>query len=250
MLLGDGIDHPGRDGRCAQFVLRNVSCPNQFRQWGGLLRMRVHRLKRARKSLLFYKMGFGLKPPYYTLVDPSFLAFALTYKVDVQDQVTKLFDEHCTICVTPCFLNAIRQLPNADELQDVCRSFRTHYCGHPPGTSPRFCMLDLAEGLQRRFCVAVQDFATRELLRLIPGVPLLYCNLNCVVMELPSSQNEEFSRLLSVKRMSAAPTVAAPGDAAPVVLHRRKVVKGANPLSARKKKPQSAQKDRPKLVAN
>ena len=45
---------------------------------------------------------------------------------------------------------------------------------------------DLGEENDKRYFVATQDKQLRNTLRKIPGVPLLYINYNCIVMEKPS----------------------------------------------------------------
>jgi U3 small nucleolar RNA-associated protein 23 len=45
---------------------------------------------------------------------------------------------------------------------------------------------NLGEENEKRYFVATQDKQLRNALRKIPGVPLLYINYNCIVMEKPS----------------------------------------------------------------
>ena len=46
--------------------------------------------------------------------------------------------------------------------------------------------LTSGETNEKRYFIATQDKQLRTSLRKIPGVPLLYINYNCIVMEKPS----------------------------------------------------------------
>lgn len=47
-------------------------------------------------------------------------------------------------------------------------------------------LCNLGEANEKRYFVATQDQQLRYALRKIPGIPLLYINYNCIVMEKPS----------------------------------------------------------------
>jgi len=229
--------------------------------------MRVHRLKRARRALLFFKMSYKLRPPYSTLVDPSFLDTCVRLKIDMIDQLTKLFDGRVTIYVTPCFLNAIRTFPNAKELFDACRPLKVHRCGHDC-LSVRGCLLSMAglhmlsllhfflQNARKSFAlqfrtsssaissdVCRRDVWLQGIGAVMPGVPTIFCNRNCMVMDLPSQQSIEFANLLTAHRLEAGRAqseVKRSGTGARVKVApmpaRRKRPKAPNPLSNRKKK--------------
>ena len=65
------------------------------------------RAKRAKKALSFYRMSFGLDPPYRVLCDTSFIAQAAAKNIDIRHYLNKLLQERNWPVVTECVLAEI-----------------------------------------------------------------------------------------------------------------------------------------------
>eukprot|EP00771_Trimastix_marina_P000347 gnl/Trimastix_PCT/1367.p3 GENE.gnl/Trimastix_PCT/1367~~gnl/Trimastix_PCT/1367.p3 ORF type:complete len:370 (+),score=123.46 gnl/Trimastix_PCT/1367:1707-2816(+) len=217
--------------------------------------MRITRLKKAKKALMFYRIVFGFRPPFFVILTPDFIEEFVRRKFNLASHLSKLFEGKVIFCVTPCIVNEIRREGTVEAL-NFARKCRLFYCGHakdpyrthaqPPmrasdhqettleDDAPRYivhrasnedsdaemevepstpspaqseinlaagqnrwtargCCLDLAEGYQKPVAFAVQDPRLRGLLRLIPGVPLVYMNLNCAILDPPSRVCKQFA---------------------------------------------------------
>lgn len=75
------------------------------------------------------------------VVDVDFLISVLHYKIDIVDQLNKLFQGQCRLHITPCVLREIESKENYRDLVRLCRKFQTHYCEHPLNYSVRQCFL-------------------------------------------------------------------------------------------------------------
>mmetsp|Transcript_12732 Transcript_12732/g.12385 ORF Transcript_12732/g.12385 Transcript_12732/m.12385 type:complete len:89 (+) Transcript_12732:64-330(+) len=52
--------------------------------------MRVNRAKFVRKYLRFFKIVYGVNPPYDIILDGNFIFAALKVKLDIQERLDKL----------------------------------------------------------------------------------------------------------------------------------------------------------------
>jgi rRNA-processing protein FCF1 len=157
------------------------------------------------------------------VVDVEFLISVLHYKIDIIDQLNKLFQGQCRLHITPCILREIHLKENFPDLVKLCKKFQTHYCDHPLNYSVRECLLSLAgffismdtilllrnfylEGIiKRKFCMAVENVEHLHIFRCfffffyymclaIPGIPIIHMNRNVVVIETPSKSSLEYAQ--------------------------------------------------------
>lgn len=160
--------------------------------------MRLLRHKRNRKTLEFFRLSFGARPPYKVLVDGNFVAQAAAMQQEgsFERLVQQLFGgETAFLHVTECVLAelaalgapAVRALAAARTLSVIrCR----HKHGHAVDSDPAACITALVGAANAlHYVVATQDKALRAAMRAVPGTPVLLYSKNVLVLEPPSAQS-------------------------------------------------------------
>ncbi|VDM67575.1 unnamed protein product [Strongylus vulgaris] len=110
-------------------------------------------------------------------------------------------------------------------------------CPHMPHRSPTECLAHLARRAingHTKYIVATNDDSLSEKLRTIAGTPILYIKYNAILLDRVSETSKSAaeapkSEIEKVKELKAAVF----GE---VEVKKRKRIKGANPLSCKKKK--------------
>lgn len=150
--------------------------------------------------------------------------------------------------------------PSAQPIVDLAKMFERRKCNHREAIENEPCIESVVgETNKHRYVVASQSTDLRNKLRKIPAVPLVHINRSVMVLEPRSEatikakdQSEAAGMSVSAPEARALASTSAPAPAEPV--HRRKIAKGPNPLSMKKKKPKSVAEDtkkqRPKLDAS
>jgi len=209
--------------------------------------MRIKRLKTCKKHVSFYKNNFGFHEPYQILVDLTFCQTALTYKINIKEQVPKYIDGEIQLCTTKCILEEGKLLgPQLGGAVHICKQFKLRKCGHENGkaVSAQQCIMGmLGKENTKHFFVASQDKELRNAMRKIPGVPLLHINYNALVLEKPSHNSiKESQQMESTKAAPAAheqiDQLKIENDIVEEKEERIKIKrrKNPNPLSIKKKK--------------
>ncbi|XP_066922333.1 rRNA-processing protein UTP23 homolog [Clytia hemisphaerica] len=212
--------------------------------------MRIKRLKHCKKYVNFYKTTYGFREPYQILVDLTFCQYALTYKVNIKEQVPKYIEGESQLFTTSCILEEGKQLgKQLGGAVHICKQFKLRKCGHSKAVPAQECILSMiGDTNDNHFFVASQDSELRDHLRTIPGVPLLRIHYNALVLEKPSKDSiteaqkidsvkvsasgYEKERLDQLKKMKGL----AEDVGVEEQLKKPKKVKGVNPLAAKKKK--------------
>ena len=208
--------------------------------------MKVKRQKTVKKYINLFKNSFGIFEPYQVLVDGTFCQAALQNKINIKEQLPKYLDAEIQLLTTECVLNELESLGGAlYGALVIAKRFKTRKCGHREHVPATECVSHLVgEANEKRYFVASQDKQLRNALRKIPGVPLLYINYNCIVMEKPS--------FVCVKKANEVQTArteptdhereklerlkASELEKPEIIRRKRKRPKGPNPLSCKKKK--------------
>ena len=208
--------------------------------------MKVKRQKTVKKYINLFKNSFGIFEPYQVLVDGTFCQAALQNKINIKEQLPKYLDAEIQLLTTECVLNELECLGGAlYGALVIAKRFKTRKCGHREHIPATDCVSHLVgEANEKRYFVATQDKQLRNALRKIPGVPLLYINYNCIVMEKPS-----FVCVRKAKEVQTARTEptdhereklerlkASELEKPEIIRRKRKRPKGPNPLSCKKKK--------------
>lgn len=219
--------------------------------------MRINRYKRVQRHLTFYKNVFGFRPPFQILVDGTFCAAALKYKINIREQMPKYLCDDVKLCTTVCAIAETEKLgPALYGATLVVKQFFVLKCGHekkPITAANCFHSMVRKKNLDH-YIVATQDPDLSERLRDLVGVPLLYL-FNAITLEKPSEKSLKVGaqtlqaqteapehQLLALKNLKRKENLL---DEAPVKKKRK--VGGPNPLSCKKKQkrpaPQPAVKD-------
>ena len=72
--------------------------------------MKVKRQKKVRKILSFYSNNYGHKTPYKVLVDGTFCKAALTFKLNITEQLSKYLEGEVKLSTTRCVLTECEAL--------------------------------------------------------------------------------------------------------------------------------------------
>ncbi|XP_075555398.1 rRNA-processing protein UTP23 homolog [Dermacentor variabilis] len=155
--------------------------------------MRINRYKRVQRHLSFYKNAFGFRPPYQILVDGTFCAAALKYKVNIRDQMPKYLGDEVKLCTTVCAVTETESLgPTLYGATLVIKQFSVRRCGHEkqPITAANCFHSMVRKRNPDHYMVATQDHDLSERLRALVGVPLLYL-FNAITLEKPSEKSEK-----------------------------------------------------------
>lgn len=172
--------------------------------------MRVQRHKAARKALAFYKIAFGIVPPYKLLLDGNFVAQAVRMSIDFQRLLPKLLHAETAgmgpqarvgtyLHVTDCCLEELRSLgPKGEPIVAAAMSKGIgiircrHKHGHAEGTDASECIRQLVGATNTsKYFVATQDAGLRDALRRVPGTPLILFSQNVMVLEPPSDYSRK-----------------------------------------------------------
>ncbi|XP_033736781.1 rRNA-processing protein UTP23 homolog [Pecten maximus] len=206
------------------------------------------RQKRVRKLISFYKNNFGLNTPYNILVDGTFCKSALTFKVNISDQMPRYMEGEVNIITTECIKEECAAFGTLlyGPLK-ILQQFNVQHCKHSKPVKAARCIQSIVKKTQGgQLIVATQDHGLREQLREThPGVPLLFMAYNAINMESPT----ELSKGTADKELQAriAPSehqmdvlkklkVQAFGEEPVKKKFKRKGPKGPNPLSCKKSK--------------
>ncbi|XP_046840114.1 rRNA-processing protein UTP23 homolog isoform X3 [Xenia sp. Carnegie-2017] len=209
--------------------------------------MKVKRQKTVKKYIKFFKNSFGIFEPYQVIVDGTFCQAALLNKINIKEQLPKYLDANVQLLTTDCVVNELQNLGGSlYGAFVIAKRFKSRNCGHQDQhVSATECVTHLVgENNEKRYFIATQDKELRNALRKIPGVPLLYINYNCIVMERPSFVCQK--RATEVQTARIEPTDREMGTLEQlksselkqpeIIRRKRKRAKGPNPLSCKKKK--------------
>eukprot|EP00029_Vermamoeba_vermiformis_P006870 TRINITY_DN2815_c0_g1_i1.p1 TRINITY_DN2815_c0_g1~~TRINITY_DN2815_c0_g1_i1.p1 ORF type:complete len:276 (-),score=42.18 TRINITY_DN2815_c0_g1_i1:41-868(-) len=220
---------------------------------------RVSRAKKYRKHLLFYKINFGIEPPYKVLVDGPFIQHALDKKVYFRDMIPKILQEKAFAVVTRCIVADIRQRGDAySGAHTLARRLEHVKCPHNNETvSASECVRSMVQN-NKEYFVGAMDEQLRSILYRIPGVPTFFIMNNMLILDTPSPASMKYQN--KVEREKARPSNTETALAHKILeaekkenvnpevqaklqhlLRKRKRASGPNPLSVKKKQKKPAQ---------
>ncbi|XP_076280594.1 rRNA-processing protein UTP23 homolog [Lasioglossum baleicum] len=162
--------------------------------------MKTARQKKARKNLGFFINNFKFRPPFQILIDGTFAFAALENKFNIQDQLSKYFQAEVKLLTTPCIILETEKLCSFSKAitgaMQIVKQYPIHKCGHEKhsitGTK---CLLSMVgKNNPSRYIIATQDRELQEILRKIPGVPIIYLHGKAPTLEAPSQASNEYAR--------------------------------------------------------
>ncbi|XP_060077277.1 rRNA-processing protein UTP23 homolog [Ylistrum balloti] len=206
------------------------------------------RQKRVRKLISFYKNNFGLETPYNILVDGTFSKSALTFKVNISDQMPRYLEGEVNVITTECIKEECAAFGTLlyGPLK-ILQQFKVQQCKHKKPVKAATCIQSIVnKSPPGKLLIATQDHELREMLREThPGVPLLFMAYNAINMESPTElskgkADEELQARIApaehhmevLKKLK----VQAFGEQPVTKKFKRKGPKGPNPLSCKKSK--------------
>ncbi|CAO3592417.1 unnamed protein product [Absidia cylindrospora] len=216
------------------------------------MRAKTNRL--YKKAMHSYGIGFGFRAPYQILLDSSFIKLATEQRLSLQEDFKyccqALLDH---VLVTACVVNEIHKQGD-HRAASVAKTFESRKCKHHHPVSSAQCLIDLlGTDNTNNYCVATQNNVIRKHIRDMPGVPVLKVQKGMIILEslstatkdaiqkkekaktLPSSseaQHLKIAKMIQPPPSSKAATTTEPA-------HKKRKLKGVNPLSMKKKKKQA-----------
>lgn len=195
--------------------------------------MKITRHKKLQRFLSFYKNNFNFRPPYQIILDGTFCQSALSYKVNLQEQMPKYFDCEVKMCTTTCVVTETEKLgPLLYGAMLIVKQYPVRKCGHEDNPiSGSKCIKDtIKNGNPNHYIIATQDQELADLARSVPGVPLLYLNFNAIIMEKPSQMS-------SATAVDAANKTSTPTDyQLNIIKSLKKEILGEEPVKKKKRK--------------
>lgn len=198
------------------------------------------------KCLSFYRNNYGFFKPYQVLIDGTFCYAALKNQVNIQEQLPRYLGE-VKLLTTQCVILETEKLgKHLFGATLIVKKFAVHRCGHEKnavsGSACIESMID--EHNASRYIIATQDRELQDVVRRIPGTPLLYLHQKTPTLEEPSKVSikvastqsharfgvsEHDGRTLSVLKLA---TFGPQEETRP---KKKKNKGGPNPLSCKKK---------------
>lgn len=211
-----------------------------------------------------YGKGFGMRPPYHFLVDASFCVAALRHKFDIRGRMATIFEAPVRMFTTSCVMSELKRAAQEESTKDnpdhiitgatfVARRLELRRCVQhtPPKQTSCDCILDIIKNSKQPFGVATgeqKDDRLKRAARLIPGTPLVYVERTFPLLESPSevtrqalqkkqSQQQKLDPVeAQIIKKRLLPSVELNSETLPKKKHKRKHIKGPNPLSVKKAK--------------
>ncbi|KDR85169.1 hypothetical protein GALMADRAFT_83644 [Galerina marginata CBS 339.88] len=203
--------------------------------------MRQKRAKAYRKLMHLYSMSFGFRQPYQVLVDSEMCKSAVTQKLDFAKQLHTVLQGEIKPMITQCCIHELYlQGKTQQPAVDLAKNFERRKCNHREAIPGDECLESVVgDKNKHRYVIATQSHPLRVKLRSIPATPIVHINRSVMVLEPPSDIT------LRAKLLTEEQSLHATGQDLSLVDHpaseerpkKRKGPKGPNPLSVKKKKP-------------
>ncbi|ORZ20329.1 Fcf1-domain-containing protein, partial [Absidia repens] len=202
--------------------------------------MRAKTSRLYKKAMHSYGIGFGFRAPYQILLDSSFIKLATEQRLSLQEDLQMLLSSPTRPLVTACVVNEIHKQGD-HRAASVAKTFESRKCKHHHPVSSAQCLMDLlGSDNANNYCIATQNNVIRKHIRDMPGVPVLKVQKGMIILESLSTATKDaiqkIAKMIQPPPSSNATTAAAAAAAATGPAHKKRKVKGVNPLSMKKKK--------------
>jgi U3 small nucleolar RNA-associated protein 23 len=216
--------------------------------------MKVKRVKRTKKILQYYSLTCKIYAPYKILIDADFIHACKLGKIMLNEQLPTLLNADVKVCISPCILHHLETLQASIATTGVdyggalyiAKQMTFLKCRHGKGRVSQLECIQAMIGTTNpdHLMIGGQDMDIRAWVRQRSNVPLLYINGSVPVIESPSLQQRQQNESKATSILNK-PTktekltlnelkMAEVKSSKPI--HRRKKIKGPNPLSVKKKK--------------
>lgn len=158
--------------------------------------MRFKKQKRHRKAVRFYKACFGFREPFKVLCDGTFVHHLLVNRLTpASTALSNVLGANVKIFTTRCVLAELRVLGESySESLELASTLMIARCDHENKRhSAVSCIKEVVgDKNSEHFFVATQDADLRKYLQQAPGVPLIFCLRNALLLETPSASQRQF----------------------------------------------------------
>lgn len=198
-----------------------------------------------------YEKFFGFHQPYQFLIDDTMCTASLQHKFDLKERLSNLVNGNVRLMVSGCVMDALRakakQSPD-DPIRTgapfVARRLELRRCHHSPSLSVQECFMELlGDKNQFRYGIASNCEEVKRACRSKKGIPLVYLERTFPLLEPPTKATMEAVAMIEQSKLHVSAVEKAmikktlgeeevPKDEGPK--HKRKKVKGPNPLSVKK----------------
>ena len=243
--------HAARKRNCKSSILLFITA-----YYYHCVEMRHRRKKVYRKYLRFYKVAFGLVPPFTVLADGNFIHAVTAKNIDFEEHLSRILDvekSRCTVATTGSVCDELNELaaenPSFAPSKAAASRLKKLKLGGGKGqnTNPSESILKLVGQRNRhKYVVATQDPKLQAALRKIPGVPIVFCARTMLILEAPSDASNAAFEKNETKKLAprkeerrSLHSIAEGGKAkdenSSKKRKRKKGPKQPNPLSVKKK---------------
>ncbi|XP_064625480.1 rRNA-processing protein UTP23 homolog [Lineus longissimus] len=212
--------------------------------------MKIKRNHHVHRVLTFYKNSFGFNPPYNVLIDGTFCKAALSHQVNISEQTPKYLGAEVKFYTTACVKAECKAFGTLlFGPWKILQQFEEKPCGHANPVPASKCLYKLLKRKknQGKYMLATQDPELSEVIRIRPGIPLLYISHKAINLEKQSNTSQEVAdRTLhqklepvtqhkTIEKLKVKELGESADDSKPKK-RKRKGPPGPNPLSCQKKK--------------
>ncbi|XP_053988703.1 rRNA-processing protein UTP23 homolog [Hylaeus anthracinus] len=218
--------------------------------------MKTARQKKARKNLGFFINNYKFRAPFQILIDGTFAFAALENKFNIQDQLSKYFQAEVKLLTTPCIILETEKLGSFSKAvsgaMQIVKQYPIHKCGHEKHfiTGTKCLQSMVGKNNSSRYIVATQDRELQDILRKIPGVPIIYLHGKAPTLEAPSQASRKYAENIrkelgmsswETENIKTLKEAAGLTEKSELKLKKKRKKSGPNPLSClkKKKKPQT-----------
>lgn len=158
--------------------------------------MKIRRHKHTKRVLKFYHTNFKFDTKQFNiLIDGTFANEALKSKINLKEQLPKFFDvkeNKCKLLTTKCAIHETELLgkPTYGAML-ILKQYQVVECKHKRNfIASEKCFKNLiAEQGDTKYIVATQSDSLKEIVRSVPGVPLMLISHNAINLEKPSENS-------------------------------------------------------------
>lgn len=195
--------------------------------------MKIKKLKRTRKALLYFQTVHGIRPPFTVLADGTFIQASIAQRISLKDELEKVLGAKVIVSVTDAIVAELRALgePFAAAAIVARKLQRISLPSGPSRVISDAILHALDGGNPHKLCIATEDERLQARLRKLACVPLIRISRGSVVIERAAD-----ATYASVAGLPLTPPVALATDTPAKPALKRKFTKEANPLSCKPRK--------------
>ncbi|KAJ1639211.1 hypothetical protein T492DRAFT_938214 [Pavlovales sp. CCMP2436] len=147
--------------------------------------MKIKKLKRTRKTLLYLQTVHGIRPPYTVLCDGTFIQASIVQRIAIKDELEKVLGAKVIVAVTDAIVSELRKLGEAFEPAAIVakRLQRISIASTPTRVIADGIIAAVGFGNPMKLFIATEDEKLQARLRKLGAVPLLRLSRGAVVIE-------------------------------------------------------------------